>query len=246
MDAPPLSSERKRELAALRSRAYGPDADIHRDADAVARLIELEELARVDTPETVAETDGRPEAADGAASSASGPTVLVLDDAGNPLGGADATPVPAPRPRWWRRVPPWVPIAAALFVGLAVGLGVPPLLPPHPTTTLPRVAVEGAPLDFQMYGIPATSPVRYAPFHNLEVWSAQTERGSVCIVVTTDSGEWIGAGCAPEPLDATADVTFFAGMRPIDGLDLSEGSVLRFVLRDDVMEVWIAETVEGA
>lgn len=50
------------ELAALRARAYGPDADIHLDADAVARLRELEAQQRAErmappprpsTPESV-------------------------------------------------------------------------------------------------------------------------------------------------------------------------------------------------
>jgi hypothetical protein len=35
-------------------------------------------------------------------------------------------------------------------------------------------------------------------------------------------------------------------MRPIDGLDLPNGSVVRLILRGDVIEVWIAETLEGA
>lgn len=246
MDAPALSPERQQELDELRSRAYGPDADIEHDADALARLIELEELARIGTPEHVAETGSRSAPADAAASSAGGPTVVVVDDEGNPVHSADPASVPAARRQWWRRVPMWAFVAGALAIGLVVGLAVPPLLPPHPTTTLQRVPVDGAPLDFQMYGIPASSPVRYERFHNLEVWSAQTEKGSMCIVVTTDTGEWIGAGCAPAPLDAMADVTFFAGMRPVDGLELPEGSVLRFILRGDVMEVWIAETLEGA
>ena len=245
MDAPALSAERQQELDELRSRAYGPDADIDRDADALARLIELEELARLDSPEPIAETGGSAPTAT-PASSAGGPTVVILDGDGNPVDSADMAPGPQARRRWWRRVPLWAYIAGALAIGLAVGLAVPPLLPPHPATTLQQVPVEGAPLDFQMYGIPASSPVRYESFHNLEVWSAQTEKGSMCIVVTTDTGEWIGAGCAPQPLDAMADVTFFAGMRPINGLELPEGSVLRFILRGDVMEVWIAETLEGA
>jgi hypothetical protein len=245
MDAPALSAERQQELDELRSRAYGPDADIDRDADALARLIELEELARLDAPEPVAET-GRSTPTDTSASSAGGPTVVILDGEGDPVNSAGPVPDPEARRRWWRRVPLWAYIAGALAIGLAVGFVVPPLLSPHPATTLQQVPVEGAPLDFQMYGIPASSPVRYEPFHDLEVWSAQTESGSTCIVVTTDTGEWTGAGCAPEPLDAMADVTFFAGMRPIDGLELPEGSVLRFLLRGDVMEVWIAETLEGA
>jgi len=41
MDAPTLSSDRMRELAELRSRAYGPDADIDRDADALAVRVAL-------------------------------------------------------------------------------------------------------------------------------------------------------------------------------------------------------------
>lgn len=243
MDAPALSAERRQELDELRSRAYGPDADIHSDEDALARLIELEELARLDGPDAAPDVVIGPSATGAVALSPDGPTAVILDDEGDaaaPTPGGDA-----PR-RWWRRIPLWAYIAGALAVGLALGLVVPPLLPPHPTTTLQRVAVEGAPLDFQMYGIPASSPVRYESFHNLEVWSAQTAEGSTCIVVTTDAGEWIGAGCAPEPLDAIADVTFFAGMRPIDGLDLPEGSVVRFIVRGDVMEVWIAQTVEGA
>jgi len=245
MDAPALSAERQQELDELRSRAYGPDADIDRDADALARLIELEELARLDAPEPVAET-GRSAPTDTSASSAGGPTVVILDGEGDPVNSAGPVPDPEARRRWWRRVPLWAYIAGTLTIGLAVGFAVPPLLPPHPATTLQQVPVAGAPLDFQMYGIPASSPVRYEPFHDLQVWSAQTENGSTCIVVTTDTGEWTGAGCAPEPLDAMADVTFFAGMRPIDGLELPEGSVLRFLLRGDVMEVWIAETLEGA
>ncbi len=40
------SHEGSRELAALRRRAYGPDADIQSDPAAVRRLSELEDLAR--------------------------------------------------------------------------------------------------------------------------------------------------------------------------------------------------------
>ncbi|MET0780024.1 MAG: hypothetical protein ABWZ16_00725, partial [Microbacterium sp.] len=101
-------------------------------------------------------------------------------------------------------------------------------------------------LDFQMYGIQADSPVRYQPFHDLEVWSAGTDQGSTCIVVTSPEGEWMAAGCAPEPLDPVADIQFYAGMRPVDGLELPSGSVVRFILRSDVIDVWVAETLEGA
>ena len=79
-------------------------------------------------------------------------------------------------------------------------------------------------------------------FHDLEVWSGETEQGSVCIVVTTDRGEWMTAGWAPAPLDPTADINFYPGMRAIDGLELDDGSVVRFILRENAMEVWVAPT----
>jgi hypothetical protein len=241
MDAPPLPSERQRELAALRSRAYGPDADINGDADALARLIELEEMTRARGSERtdLADRDaGLPPAGALAGAGANGQSVtavLIDDDV--------ESSVAVVRP-WWRRVPLVALIAAAGALGLAVGFIAPMLGSPGPVTTLERAPIDGAPLDFGMYGVRAESPVRYEPFHNLEVWSAQTPQGSTCIVVASDTGEWVTTGCAPEPLQPTADVTFFEGMRSIDGLELPDGSLLRFVLRDDVMEIWIAETVQ--
>jgi hypothetical protein len=245
MDAPPLPADRRRELAALRTRAYGPDADINGDADALARLIELEELVRADAPSAVQPADrgGAAKAADGAEGApdvdrGTATAVLIEESAG---------PIPLPQPRgWWRRVPVWAWVLAALSIGLAVGFVAPGLGQQHPVTTLERVPIEGDPLDLELYGVRAEPAVRYESFHDLQVWSARTVNGSSCIVVATDAGEWIATSCAPEPLEPTADVTFFEGMRPIDGLELPDGSLLRFVLREDVMEVWIAETAQGA
>ena len=250
MDAPTLSSDRLRELAELRSRAYGPDADIDHDADALARLVELEELARAEVvePASVDEPPSSPRVTGVAETTSSstkgdGTQTAVIDET---VDAESTRPGGETRRPWWRRVPPWAYIIAALVAGLIVGLAVPALMPPHPVTTLQQAPIEGAVLDFQMYGIQADSPVRYQPFHDLEVWSARTEQGSACIVVTSTEGEWMAAGCAPEPLDPTADISFYSGMRPIDGLELPNGSVVRFTLRDDVIEVWIAETLEGA
>ncbi len=161
-------------------------------------------------------------------------------------GDDTGTPAPPPRRAWWRRVPVGAIVGVAAVVGLAVGLAVPGLSAPRPVATLQQAPIDGAELDFEMYGIQSDSPVRYEPYRDLEVWSAQTEQGSTCIVVTTATSEWMAAGCAPEPLDPVADITFYSEMREIDGLDLPPGSIVRFVLRDDVIEVWIAETMQGA
>jgi hypothetical protein len=236
MDAAPLTSERMRELAELRSRAYGPDADIERDEDALARLIELEELARTDAP---APADADPDVPASPAAHSS-PIAVVVHDA-----PADAPP--AARRPWWRRIPVAAIVALAAMAGLGVGLAVPALSRPQPAAVLRQAPfVDGVELDFRMYGIPAESPVRYEPFRTFEVWSGQTREGSICVVVTTAVGEWLASGCAPEPLSPTADIMFTPGMREVEGFDLAQGSVVRFQLRGDVIEVWIAETDEAA
>jgi hypothetical protein len=249
MDAAPLTAERRRELAELRSRAYGPDADIDRDADALARLIELEELARADAPADDGDRERmHPDAAVVADAGAPATAVLREDAApGDATRGGDVPSADARSRRRWRRVPVWGYVAGAAAIGLGIGLTVPALTPPHPIAELrPAPFIDGVELDFRMYGIPAESPVRYEPFRGLEVWSAETEEGSTCVVVTTGDGEWMTAGCAPGPLTPTADITFYQGMRQIDGLDLADGSVIRFLLRGEAMEVWIAETDEVA
>lgn len=248
-----LSSEGRRELDELRSRAYGPDADIHHDADALARLIELEGIARNPAAAAPAEAPVRVvEALTGAPAAASEQTAdarptMTADEDG---GGSDAAAVaPAPsadRRRWWRRVPVAAVIAVAALVGVGVGVWVSALGARQPATTLARAPLDGAAIDFELYGIRSDEPVRYEPFHDLEVWSAETDQGTICIVVTTATSEWMAAGCAPEPLEPVADVPFYPGMREIDGLDLPMGSVVRFTLDGDVMRVWIAEASTGA
>lgn len=238
MDAPTMTSEGRRELAELRSRAYGPDADIHRDAEALARLIELEAIARVDAPTAgPGPLDRRSRSAAAEPSTESAPA----DTDGSVEPHDD-------RPRDRRtRIPRWAWIAGAAAVGLAAGLAVPLLSPPHPVATLRQAPpADGVELDFETYGIPAGSPVSYEQFHDLQIWSAETEQGSTCVVVTTGAEEWMAAGCAPAPLTPTADILYYPGMRTIDGLDLPDGSVIRFVLQGDVIEVWIAETDQSA
>src|SRR6478609_4784199 len=51
-----MDAAARAELEVLRRRAFGPDADIHDDPAALARLIELEDLARPAVPSAPAET----------------------------------------------------------------------------------------------------------------------------------------------------------------------------------------------
>jgi len=247
MDAPPPSSERKRELAELRSRAYGPDADIHLDTRALARLVELEGMALADAPSQPEVTDAAPVGAESTPPPAPGASVGadVMSPSAAPS-GATADDTASARPRGRRRVPPWAFVAVAGVVGVGVGLALPALMPPHPEAVLRSIPLDGETIDFSMYGVDASPPTRYAPFRNLEVWSAETPGGSACVLVTSGDGDWIAAGCAPQQLEATADLTFYPGMREVEGFDLPDGSVVRFVLRGDSVEVWIASADEAA
>ena len=211
MDAPPLSSERKRELAELRSRAYGPDADIHLDANALARLRELEDMARADAPPT-----------------SRTPTRRTPRPPSPPHPSSRRQPC---RCRPCRRLARQRPVAARLLerrrddrrrsdrapalVAQAADLGVRRgggrgrarrrAGGPRPDAAASGRDAQAGARRLRRAGLPdvrhpGESPVRYAPFHDLEVWSAETAQGSVCIVVTTETAEWMTAGCAPEPL----------------------------------------------
>lgn len=242
-----MTSDR-RELAELRSRAYGRDADIHSDAAALARLAELEERARADDGPVGDEADPPAAPALPASDPVAGEGAPVVvepaqSDTTDPPRADDAAAVTGR----WRRVPTWVYIAAAAVLGLIVGIAVPSLAPPHPDAVLSPSPRSGGPaLDYGLYRLQADTAIRYDSFHELHVWSAKNDQGSTCIVVTTASLEWMTATCAPMPLDPVADITFYPEMTRIDGLDLAEGSVVRFLLKGDVIEVWIGETVEGA
>lgn len=98
-----LDAAGMRELAALRRRAYGPDADIHDDPDALARLVELERLAR-------------PSADAGA----------VAGPAGGPVGTADAPPIDSARGRRLRLA---LAVVAVIAVALGIAAGVRALTP---------------------------------------------------------------------------------------------------------------------
>ncbi|MCR2763607.1 hypothetical protein NQ152_08805 [Microbacterium sp. zg.B48] len=227
------SSERARELAALRTRAYGPDADIQQDSAAVARLLELEDLVRAEDVSSPASEVAA------AAPDASAPApVASVVATGTQAGGA--------RTRGRRRPPTWVLVLGAAAAGLGLGLVVPGAITPHPQVILRSVPLDGAAIDFDIFGVTTTSTVRYAPFYDLTVWSAETEAGSTCVFVTDADGAWMAAGCAPEQLAPTADLTYYPGMTRVDGLQLPDFSVVRFILRAGTVEVWIAETDDVA
>ncbi|MET0781986.1 MAG: hypothetical protein ABWZ16_10735 [Microbacterium sp.] len=220
MPATPLSPENQRELAALRARAYGPSADI--DPRGLARLTELEGMAR---------PDAAPSASAEPARTADGPT---------------AQPVGTPQPvqRWRRRVPVSTLVVAAAVLGLGIGLVAPGLLPPHPYAVLSAAPTDGRVPRFSTSGELVGSPTHYEKFHDLDVWSARTTEGAVCVLVVSADTTWRAAGCAPRPLDPVAEVSPYPVIRAIEGLDLPTGSLIRFILHEGRVQVWIDEGAE--
>ncbi len=97
MTASSLSPERMDELAALRRRAYGPDADIHEDVAAVARLRELEELARrAEETAAVQDVDGTPSATDTVETPS--PGTVITDQQTTVAVGRNGSPAPVADP----------------------------------------------------------------------------------------------------------------------------------------------------
>ncbi|HYI50664.1 MAG TPA: hypothetical protein VEX42_03735 [Microbacterium sp.] len=106
----------RRELDALRRRAYGPDADIFDDEDALARLHAMEERVRADRFAPAAQA---PPAFASAAAAASAPVTPA----------ATVTPVTTPRaPRWHGALVAATAAVAVLLGGTAWSAARPPVV----------------------------------------------------------------------------------------------------------------------
>lgn len=248
MDAGALTPARERELASLRGRAYGPDADIDEDPAALARLGELEALVRSanvppapgDLVELSRDVVEEPVAA---ATDVEATTVA--------RGGEETTTAPAqvatapPRARpWWRRVPVWAFVAVGAIV-LSTAVAVPALLPPRPDAVLPVVAA-GDPDQFvpremlDWYSVDLATLQRHEDFHGMMLWTATDTRGSRCILLSFDSS-WADVQCAPAPMDPIVQMVIYQGMPQFEGLELPNGSVVRFTRSGDAIDVQIGE-----
>lgn len=248
------------ELARLRRRAYGPDADIAGDAPAQARLSQLEAAQR-----------RQPTVLDSARGTAPA----------DPQAGPFSEPATVPPPvrealaaRWWRSRRRWVVLAAGI---LALALTathiswVSRLLTDASdpsTATLPPVQGTGGPWfvlpaaddvlslesvradhpkdphgTLDALGLGAAELQRFENFGFLGLWSGESRYGTTCLLVAHPfQGLQEGIGdvqCSPAGLEAVvelqlcsecSDAVIFAGLPP--------GSLIRFVLKDDHVDVY--------
>ncbi|MDY0909443.1 hypothetical protein [Microbacterium sp. CFBP9034] len=272
MDAPTLPDALARELAGLRRRAYGPDADIDGDANAQRRLEELESLVRAAsspadqaaaagplpfaatlTPGSSADDDPPSRSRPATHPTAPSTTASRPPDAGTRAPGPPDTvtgdsrePAPTSSAPSRRRIPRWLPIAVAAVAGLVIGLVLPPVLADRPDDTLeltgetaPALTADWVAGLFDWLGIDGDM-VLHRPFQGFEVRSGPNADGETCLVVVWGE-EWADGRCLPGGLPPVVDfVVELGGPRPF-GEDSQIGSVVRFELQGDVVEVTVQD-----
>ncbi len=163
-----------------------------------------------------------------------------MDDAVQPH-EAGTTPLPHRRRR---RVPTWALAAGAFALGVCVGLVVSWLMSPKIVAQLRPTTEAVIPIPMEGVAFDPATVVQYEDTDLARVWSAQSHEGLECLFAIVGGEEW-GYACAPGELDPTVDFTIDDGSRyTSEMLDVPSGSLVRVVLRDDVVEVWIAATAE--
>jgi hypothetical protein len=245
----PPSLESGAELAELRRRAYGPDADIANDPAAMARLADLEGAARHPVPAAAIEApNDQPGDAAPAAVADHGESP-VIDGLRSDAASAPRSSDPDAVTRsWWRRPSAWLIAAGAIVLTVAVSGVAMALLAPRGDLALAPVSSDDGERQrlagqgiIEMYGMDRTTLQRYDSYRELHVWSASATNGNRCILLETDAYGVYGVNCAPRGLAPTFDLYVYPGIPTDLSGDLPIGSVARFVLDGDRVSIWIAE-----
>jgi hypothetical protein len=243
MDTSPLPPDDERELAVLRARAYGPDADIQTDPAALERLWQLEEALHPRAAER-RDDESVPDAATaGGAPTATTPEAATAEPGAENSAGAAASDDP-PRPRWrailaTRTGRAAIAAAAVLAAGYAVGW----LVVPHPDATLHRNADEASALAQSMIGFlgarPVDSTIRgYDTFWGIEPWYFEDEQGFHCFMLVTRPGFVDGANCVPPGVELSADIMPSPQVVDGDSEPLPPGSIVRFHYLGDRVDAY--------
>ncbi len=253
MDAPSQTPERSRELADLRQRAYGPDADIQRDPDALRRLHELEELERAPAmagaePARRSRTPVRRPSDSG---DTDAPHAPAAPQTARSLVEPDAEAV---RPARWRAWPIWAVAMACIIAGVLIGAGALLLWPRtaadagadltlHQAADRPARA-PGFVQDLDYWGVERGSVVAYDAFDSMRVWTARGGGDDSRCILLSRAGQIFTASCAAQGLDPVLDYTVDGyGSVAYEDATLLEGSVVRFIARADRIDVWVRPAV---
>lgn len=228
------------ELHALRTRAYGPHADIHDDEDALRRLQQLEAAVGVHVKEQPepAEQHEESEMADAAAS---------VDPAHAAIDG-EVTSVEQPRASTgWRpkRLALWW--LASVLIAVIVAVSVTAFVSRRVQADPREVAVLGVDRAYvipDFYGSDSES-LGFVPLHGLRVISTTVPwMGSVVdrcvsvfdestVVITSDSisGE-VWSGCGAGAFDPTIEIKVSTEMPAELRSEFPVGTALQFILEE--------------
>jgi hypothetical protein len=252
MDTSSVPSDAARELAELRARAYGPDADIQGDPEALRRLRELEAARQplLRPPER-----GDDEADASAASGARDPDVRPSDTQGGDVGAwarpdvsldaaTDARPRSLSRPTASTSAGRTTIVVGAVAAALAVGYAVDWFVGPHPDVTLRAVTDTANSSALAMIGFleaqPDASTIRgYDSYRGIEPWFFKNEQDFHCFMLVTGPTSVDGANCVPPGVELFADITPWRQLVDEDTEPLPAGSIIRFHYRDDRVDVYV-------
>lgn len=262
MDASSQSLESEAELAELRRRAYGPDADIADDDVAQRRLIELEDAARPASSSQRALPAGL-DRSDLDAVFAGVPSEQPADARFGLSPDAEATPVGVPSPGaddgvvvgdvadtqgapWWRRNARWVAAGIAVLLVIGISATVTSLMAPRANYSMAPVATSDEDRAAFMRRSEGFQPMfdleslqRYETYNGLTAWSAASDERGRCLVLEMEPyGVW-GMSCTPAPLNPVIDL-MLEGIPSEIAANLPSGSVVRFMLNGDRVDVWVA------
>lgn len=249
------------ELADLRRRAYGPDADL--DAAGLARLERLEAAARearaaapampdLVPPDLVPGEAAPPHAETAVAASGPGASPLAIPAGADP--GPDVADDESAAPTTRRAQRPsarrpvrrgaWVAVGVAVGVALTGGVGAAVANADAPDATLRIVEDDDRGHDEFWGDIDARMHELY---HSIDIRSTRQPEGACLYYMFELDGEGVTGGmdCAPAGIVPTLSFwngpnglmpEWYGGQAPVG--DLERGEFLRFELHGDVVKVW--------
>lgn len=246
------------ELSALRSRAYGPDADISGDPDALARLRHLESQTCTGALIEVPPRPPTPPLPAEPAISFTAPSDVppATPDAGSvPAVDLDvSTASPAATVPVRRRRLPMI-AAAVLGAVVAAAVTVPVTLWSAAQTDRPDAVLKplDAPVD-DVFFSPESEAQRFEDFYGIRITTGIGAEGVSCLLVELDpqddpsfTGGATRGGCSAPGFEAVVDVSLTEQDVPETVRDaLGDVSGIRFSVEGDEVFVYLSDAPDPA
>lgn len=234
--APSLHEE---ELRELRARAYGPHPDIQDDPEALARLAELEgELRDLAAPPSIPAAAPEPAVGEAAVPGIATATLVTPDSGAKPRRPLRQRVLSTRSGRTWLAV-------GSVIVVVAFAYAITLYLAPNPEVTLQPTGVEAesatlAAVSYAPLAEVDRSTLRgYETYRGLQPWVAENAQGSRCLM-GIEGGTLHGIRCAPPGAELMIDFGAFPDDYTATYMrELTDGSVIRLVLRGDTVEAYL-------